>query len=92
MAQKGSANLTLSVMINTEIRATCFNYTGRVSVRRERLNQGGYTRDGVYFGVGEPLYYIQDADGHYGDYYRATDRGDAVEIARRCYPKAKIRP
>lgn len=70
----------------------CFEYTGRVSVRRERLNSGGYTRDGVYFGVGEPLYFAQDDDGHYSVYYRATDREDAVAIARQCYPKAKIRP
>ena len=75
----------------SEVREICQNYTGKVSVTNERLNQGGYTRDGVYFGVGQLLYFIQDEDGFYGNYYRASDRAEAVEIARERYPLAKIR-
>jgi hypothetical protein len=75
----------------SEIREICSNYTGKVSVKRERINQGGYTSDGVYFGIGSPLYFMQDEDGFYDGYFRASDREEAVEIARQRYPKAKIR-
>lgn len=78
--------------MNTETRQTCQTYTGKVSIRHERLNQGGYTRDGVYFGLGPRLYFMQDEDGHFENYFRATDREDAVAIARKIYPVAKIRP
>lgn len=70
------------------------DYVGKISVRRERLNSGGYTADGTYFGVGSPLYFVQDEDGHclpHGHYFRAQDREDAVAIARRMFPKGKIR-
>lgn len=76
----------------SEVREICRNYTGKVSVIRERLNQGGYTRDGVYFGVGSSLYFMQDEDGFFADYFRASDRADAVQIARERYPNARIRP
>lgn len=65
-------------------------YTGRVYVRRERLNSGGYTSDGCYFGVGEPLYYITDYDGVHGDYVRASCRAEALDKARKIYPIGKI--
>lgn len=66
-------------------------YTGRVYVRRERLNSGGYTSDGCYFGVGSPLYFCQDYDGLYETYVRATCREDAVAKMRQIYPNAKIK-
>ena len=66
-------------------------YTGRVSVRIERLNAGGYTSDGCYFGLGLRLYFCQDEDGIYETYVRAIDRQDAVSKMRQLYPKAKIR-
>lgn len=71
------------------------DYAGRVSVRRERLNSEGYTSCGVYFGTGSPLYFMQDEDGEalpHGHYFRASDRGDAVAIARASFPSARIRP
>lgn len=81
----------MSTLWPSEIKEICRNYTGKVSVTRERLNQGGYTRDGVYFGIGQPLYYMQDEDGFDQQYFRATDRTEAVEIARERFPNARIR-
>jgi hypothetical protein len=66
-------------------------FTGKVSVRKERLNMGGYTTDGVYFGSGEPLYFVQDEDGIYDHHFRASCREDAIEKARDFYPLAQIR-
>ena len=71
------------------------HYTGRVTLHRERLNSGGYTRHGVYFGVGLPLYFLQDEDGEclpHGQYLRASDRADALSIARYHFPNGKFRP
>lgn len=65
-------------------------YTGRVYVRRERLNQGGYTSYGCYFGIGKPLYYITDYDGVHSDYIRASCRAEALEKAAAIYPLGKV--
>jgi len=75
----------------SEARRSLREYAGNVSIRKVRLNQGGYTDDGIYFGVGKPLYYFQDEDGFYKDYLRASDRADAIEQVRDFYPTAKIR-
>ena len=69
-------------------------YTGKVTLHREPLNSGGYTRTGVYFGVGLPLYFLQDSDGihlPHGQYIRAMDREDALAIARYHFPNGKFR-
>ena len=71
-------------------RQQALTYTGRVYVRRERLNNGGYTKDGCYFGVGSPLYYVSDYDGVYSDYFRASCRDEALEKARDIYPMGKV--
>ena len=78
-------------MYASEAKRALREYTGNVSIRKVRLNQGGYTDDGIYFGVGEPLYYFQDEDGFYEDYLRASNRADAIEQVRDFYPTAKIR-
>lgn len=73
-------------------RAAAKVFQGKVSLRKERLNQGGYTRDGVYFGLpGVPLYFVQDEEGIYDNYFRASCREEAIEKARDIYPLAKIR-
>ena len=71
-------------------RQQALAYTGKVYVRRERLNSGGYTADGCYFGIGEPLYYVTDYDGIHSDYFRASCREEALEKARDIYPIGKV--
>jgi hypothetical protein len=70
------------------------NYTKRVYLNRVILNRGGYTSDGIYFGTGDRLYFVQDYDGDclpYGYYFRAIDREDALEVGRHIFPNAKIK-
>lgn len=70
------------------------HYTGPVTLYRVPLNSGGYTRSGVYFGTGLPLYFMQDWGGEclpHGQYIRATDRTDALAIARHHFPNGKFR-
>lgn len=62
----------------------------KFTLHRERLNQGGYTTGGRYFGVGQPLYFYSDDDGLLCDYIRADDRQHAKEIIRAKYPHAKF--
>lgn len=76
----------------SEALSICKEYKGRVHVQHERLNQGGYTSRGVYFGTGPRLYYIWDDEMIREDYIRASDRADAVAQARSIYPFAKIQP
>ena len=75
----------------SEIAQLCKEYTGRVSIQKERVNQGGYIKGGIYFGVGEPLYFAQDEDGLWGYYIRASDRNEAIAIMRERYPIAQIK-
>ena len=78
-------------MYHSERIAAAKVYTGKVSVRRERLDSDGYTKDGAYFGTGSPLYFVQDEDGIYENHFRASCRDEAIEIARETYHLAKIR-
>lgn len=74
-----------------DTKELCANFTGRVYIQRQRINQGGYIAGGVYFGHGDPLYYVMDEDCIWEDYIRASDRADAIEIVRKRYPLAQIR-
>ena len=48
-----------------------------VRVYRVPINQGGYDRDGEYWGVDMPLYCA--TGGEYLEYVRAYNRDDAIE-------------
>jgi hypothetical protein len=58
----------------------------RFYLRRIDINKGGYDSDGIYFGIGKPLYYF--TNGLVYDYLRATDRGDAISKVKDMYPGA----
>ena len=72
-------------------REKCRQFKGVVYLHREYLNQGGYTKNGVYFGVGDKLYYLSDEDGIWSDYFRASCREEAIEIGQEIYPNGKFR-
>jgi hypothetical protein len=73
----------------------------KFELRIERLDSGGYTSNGRYFGTGQPLYYFEGevevthADGSPGwrlrsDWIRADNRADAKAQIRAQYPKARF--
>ncbi len=71
------------------------DYTSYVILRQKRLNKGGYDKFGLYYGVGERLYYIAaiSADGMdyiYEDEFRAKDRTEAIEIAKEIFPNGRF--
>lgn len=66
----------------------------RVHLERERLDRGGYTKRGRYFGIGKPLFRFSGEDlvdqyGHHrevvDDWVRANDRADAMRILKGRY-------
>lgn len=61
-----------------------------LSVRRVRLNFGGYTSSGRYFGIGSPLYHVTDEEGDVDFWIRARSRGAALAIVRDIYPYARF--
>lgn len=64
---------------------------GRLTLRRIRLDSGGYDRNGTYFGNDLPLYWYAgiDTDGDDIDgMLRAYDRDDAKERVRKLFPTA----
>lgn len=73
----------------------------KFELKRERLNSGGYTSGGSYFGTGQPLYVyvgrVETTDNHGAPdtmqvylHLRAHDREDAKAQIRKRYPKAKF--
>lgn len=66
------------------------DYAPKVTLRRVRLDSGGYDRLGTYFGDGEPLYWAATADGQYERTFRAADRDDAKAQVRETIPHAKF--
>lgn len=62
----------------------------KISLRRVRLDRGGYDSGGAYWGHGEPLYWAQSECGEVSWFIRSRSR-DAVkaEILLR-YPLARF--
>jgi len=66
------------------------------TLQRVRLNSGGYTDRGEYFGTGEPLYYFASDEqlnqfGHeVSGHLRAADRADAKEQLRKRFKGARF--
>jgi len=49
---------------------------GKLYLRRIPVNRGGYDAGGAYWGIGKPLYYVEDQDGN-SQFLRASSRDDA---------------
>jgi hypothetical protein len=61
-----------------------------VTLRRVRLDRGGYDPQGTYFGLGEPLFWAATPDGAYDRTFRAADRDAAKATVRETYPHARF--
>ena len=59
------------------------------TLRRIRLNQGGYDSDGHYWGIGYTLYHFDDGGSMLG-HVRALDREDAKRKIRVVHPLAQF--
>jgi hypothetical protein len=62
-----------------------------VSLRRVRLDSGGYDENGRYFGIGEPLYIYTSLDMEIRSWVRARSRAEARAHVLAKHPHAKVR-
>lgn len=63
----------------------------KCTLQRVRLNAGGYDRAGSYWGIGNPLYWVEPETAGFpeqGYSFRARDRDHAKEVVRARWPKA----
>jgi len=59
----------------------------KLSLRRVRLNTGGYNEDGRYFGRGEPLFFVHGSDPSTSNFFylRAASRAAAkAKLKAKC--------
>lgn len=59
----------------------------RLSLRRVRLDRGGYAAGGAYWGVGKPLWRVTDANGE-TEHFRAASRSEAETYVIGRWPYA----
>jgi hypothetical protein len=64
------------------------NLCNRMSLRRIRLNSGGYDAGGAYWGIGAPLYWAGDESGNVSIFFRAASRGAAKDHVGKLWPDA----
>lgn len=64
-----------------------------ITWERERLDRGGYTSGGRYFGIGAPLYRVEVDDGQtWREYYiRASGQKDVRDLAKRGAEAVRMR-
>ena len=58
--------------------------SGRIYLRRIRLDSGGYDNGGAYWGIGAPLYWASDIDGN-DIFLRAQSRDAAKRELREMF-------
>lgn len=56
---------------------------------RIRINSGGYDSGGAYWGLGQPLFYVEDQDGN-SKFFRASNRDAAKAELIADWPGAKF--
>ncbi len=62
----------------------------KMTLRRIRLDSGGYDSQGTYYGIGQPLYWAASDDLSYDSVFRADDRDDAKAHVRELFPAARF--
>jgi len=62
----------------------------KFTLRRIRLNSGGYDPNGTYFGIGAPLYWYANDEGTVDAMLRATSRDEAKRKVLEKYPNANF--
>ncbi len=66
------------------------DFSGRITLRRVRLNSGGYDCLGTYWGVGAPLFWYADDSGTIDGCLRASSRDAAKAKLRKPYPQVRF--
>lgn len=79
-----------AAMGRTSYHTDSQTFTGRLYLRRVRLDSGGYDPNGTYFGTGAPLFWCASDCGEIDFVLRGASREVAKrEVAKR-YPSARF--
>lgn len=62
---------------------------GRLYLHRVPLDAGGYDKGGAYWGLGAPLWYVEDQNGN-SQFLRARDRAAAKVAILEDWPGARF--
>lgn len=65
-------------------------WTGKLYVSRIPLDNGGYDRNGTYFGWGDPLWWVRDAESDIDFVIREPNRASALYRVALQYRKASF--
>ena len=63
--------------------------SGKIYLRRIKLDSGGYDNGGAYWGIGQPLWETLDQDGN-GFIFRESNRESAKKHILERFPDAKF--
>lgn len=66
------------------------DFSGKLTLRRIRLDSGGYDPNGTYFGTGTPLFWVASDDGTIDYVLRAWPRSEAKSFVKKLFPKARF--
>ncbi|WP_372395276.1 hypothetical protein ABMY26_06615 (plasmid) [Azospirillum sp. HJ39] len=64
--------------------------SAKITLRKIRINGGGYDSGGAYWGIGQPLYWAGSDDGKVDMFFRAKDRDAAKDHVRSKVADAKF--
>lgn len=62
----------------------------KTSLRKIRIDNGGYDSGGAYWGIGQPLYWAGSDCGTIDLWFRAPTRDDAKDHVRSKFPNARF--
>lgn len=62
----------------------------KVTLRKIRLDNGGYDSGGAYWGIGQPLYWAGSDNGVVDLWFRASDRDEAKAYVRESFRNARF--
>jgi hypothetical protein len=65
-------------------------YTGSITISLVTIDDEGYDRCGMYYGLGDPVYLVLSGDGDVRYWIRASNPREAIAIVRQYYPLAQI--
>ena len=64
---------------------------GKITIRRSPLDRQGYDRNGTYFGLGDPLFWITDEDGEVDYVTRGHFAEMLAESLRKLHPGTEVK-
>jgi hypothetical protein len=62
----------------------------KLTLRKLRINSQGYTPEGYYYGVGEPVYWYSSDCGKYEGELRAASRDQAKHTIRTSIVRERV--